>query len=114
MGKLGQLKLETKPFCSPIQFIFQYPLASTYNPPKPSSTPKPLPAGVAHHLIFAHKRNSARFGESDDHVVTVSSQLRWEAQRNAYKRYGFDASHTGILESSRLVEIVNEALADVR
>ena len=77
-------------------------------------TLNPLPSGISHHLIFAFKRNSAHVGESGDQVVSVSSQMRWEAQRDASRIYGFDATHTGILKRSEVTELVNKLLTEGR
>jgi hypothetical protein len=43
--------------------------------------------------------------------VTVASQLRAEAQREAYRLYGFDLTHTSILEAPEVARVLNEILA---
>jgi pimeloyl-ACP methyl ester carboxylesterase len=73
---------------------------------------KPLPAPVAHHLLFAFRRNSASFGASDDHVATVASQMRREAQDDADRLYGFDETHMTVLGSDRVSFLINEILAE--
>jgi pimeloyl-ACP methyl ester carboxylesterase len=70
-----------------------------------------FPRSVAHHLLFAFHRNSASFGASDDRVVTVASQLRPEAQQEAHRLYGFDLTHTSILEAPEVAHVLNEILA---
>lgn len=71
-----------------------------------------LPDGTHHHLLFAFHRNNASFGASDDEVVTVASQLRWDAQASAERIYGFDATHMGILSAEPVAAVVNAILAD--
>ena len=71
-----------------------------------------LPDDVAHHLIFAFRRNPSTFGPSDDRTVTVDSQLRWEAQEDAGHRiYGFDETHVGVLKSEEVASLIKEILA---
>ncbi len=69
-----------------------------------------LPADVSHALLFAFQRNSASFGASDDHVATVASQVRWEAQQDAARVYGFDETHMGVLNAEEVSVLINEIL----
>jgi pimeloyl-ACP methyl ester carboxylesterase len=71
----------------------------------------PLPAATRHHLIFTYNRKSASFGESDDQVVTVASELLPQAQRDAAKLYGFDENHTSVLRNSQVSLLINQLLA---
>ena len=71
----------------------------------------PLPAATKHHLVFTYNRKSASFGESDDQVVTVASQLLPQAQRDAVRLYGFDENHTSVLRNPQLALLVNQLLA---
>lgn len=73
-----------------------------------------LPHETAHHLLFTFERNSASFGASGDHTVTVASQLRNEAQRTAAKLYGFDDSHMGVLRNEEVATLMNKLLAEVK
>lgn len=70
-----------------------------------------LPEPVAQHLLFAFQRNRVSFGPSDDTVISVSSQTRWEAQEEARRLYGFDDTHAGVLGSDRAITLVNGLLA---
>jgi pimeloyl-ACP methyl ester carboxylesterase len=70
----------------------------------------PLPPALQHHLVFTFNRKSASFGESDDHSVTVSSQLLPQAQRDATKIYGFDDTHTGVLRNAQVSMLINQLL----
>ena len=74
----------------------------------------PLPAETAHHLVFTFSRKSASFGPSDDQAVTVASQLRREAQKEATRLYGFDDTHIGILLDAEVSALLNRLLAESR
>lgn len=71
-----------------------------------------LPNETKFHLMFAFRRNSASFGESDDQTVTVASQLASGAQRDAVRIYGFDDSHDGILEDPATSALLDRLLAE--
>ncbi len=79
---------------------------------EPGEALKQLPESVHHHLLFAFKRNRNSFGESDDRTVTVASQVRWEAQQDADRLYGFDETHIGVLQSEQVSILLNAILAD--
>lgn len=79
------------------------------------TTRKTLPMDITHHLLFAFRRNSGSFGPSDDRTVTVSSQLRWEAQEDAdHHIYGFDETHVGVLKAKEVSRLINAILANRR
>jgi hypothetical protein len=71
----------------------------------------PLPSGCPHHLLFSYKGHSMVLHESNDGVVPVSSELAMRAQNEATRVYGFDESHTSILESAEAARPVNALLA---
>ena len=71
----------------------------------------PLPEGLQHHLLFTFNRKSTSFGESDDQAVTVASQLLPQAQRGAFKVYGFDDTHRGVLRNPEVSALINRLLA---
>ncbi len=75
---------------------------------------QPLPRRTVHRLLFTFNRNSTSFGASDDPTVTVASQLRASAQRDATRIYGFDDTHDGVLRDAEVSALVNELLAQVR
>ena len=81
-----------------------------YQDPDTLQRRRTFPRSLAHHLLFAFNRNSASFGASDDQVVTVASQLRAEAQREASRLYGFDLTHTSILGAPEVAHVLNEIL----
>ena len=72
--------------------------------------PRPLPEHAAQHLLFGFKRDTMLPGVSGDGVITLASQLRPEAQEDADHIYGFDHTHTGILQSPEVSELLNVIL----
>lgn len=66
-----------------------------------------LPAHTSHHLIFTYLS-----GKSDDSTVSIESQLRPEAQKDAEHIYGFLQSHSGVLEHTETSKLINQTLYD--
>ncbi|HEX9183823.1 MAG TPA: hypothetical protein VF876_11235, partial [Burkholderiales bacterium] len=81
-----------------------------YEDPDAQRTPRGLPPGTPHHLLFTYKQGSVSLGEANDGTVTVASQLRREAQRDASRLYGFDETHMGVLESAETSALLNQLL----
>ena len=71
----------------------------------------PLPQATKHHLLFTFSRKSASLGESGDGVVTLASELLPQAQRDAFKLYGFDENHTSVLSNPQVSLLLNQLLA---
>lgn len=72
---------------------------------------KPLPEFTRHHLVYAfHNDGLVKLGENSDGVVTLSSQLRLEAQEAATGQFGINNSHTGVLLDPALLENFREQL----
>jgi pimeloyl-ACP methyl ester carboxylesterase len=88
-----------------------YQRALFYKDPDAQRTPRSLPQGTPHYLIFTFKQGSMSLGEANDGTVTLASQLRREAQRDATRLYGFDETHMGVLESAEVSALVNQLLA---
>lgn len=64
---------------------------------------KPLPDFVHHELIHAYQNPGAiKIGENSDGVVALTSQLHPPAQRQASGQFGFDNTHTDVLESEEV------------
>jgi pimeloyl-ACP methyl ester carboxylesterase len=82
-----------------------------YQDPDTPDKHRRLPPSVAFHMLITFNRNSRSFGESGDRVVTVASQMRTEVQREARRIYGFDLTHTGVLEDDEVAKLLNEILA---
>ena len=61
---------------------------------------KPLPDFLHHELIYAYQNPGAiKIGKNSDGVVSLTSQLHPQAQRQAGGQFGFDNTHTDILGS---------------
>jgi len=105
--KAAQLGVDTAPVV--VRVFYDMAPGSEY---QKSLYSTPLPEGVKHHLVFTFNRKSASFGESDDTVVTVASQLLPQAQRDAAKLYGFDDTHTGVLRDPQVSLLLNQLLAE--
>ena len=88
----------------------EYQRALFHAGPATRDAPRRLPAGTQHHLLFTFKQGSATLGEANDGVVTVSSQLRPEAQRDATKLHGINETHMGVLQSGEVSALLNELL----
>jgi len=72
----------------------------------------PLPAALAHHLLFSYGGGTALFGEPNDGAVTLASQLAPPAQQQAVKVMGFNASHAGILTDPAVSAELNRILGE--
>lgn len=66
----------------------------------------PLPDDVHYYLLFGYSGESAMVRGSDDGTVTIPSMLRYEAQDQSRKTFGFAESHTSILESEKAIATV--------
>ena len=88
----------------------EYQRALYYRDPATQRTPRRLPLDTPHHLLFTFKQGSMSLGEASDGVVTVSSQLSREAQRDAARLYGFNETHMGVLQSAEVSALLNELL----
>ena len=51
-------------------------------------------------------------GEPNDGVVAISSELAWPVQQAARRVYGFPESHTSILRSAQVAQIVNTLVVE--
>lgn len=75
---------------------------------------KPLPDFLHHELIYAYRNpGTIKLGENSDGVVALTSQLHPAAQSQASAQFGFDNSHTGILESFEVAEHLQALMAQV-
>ena len=82
-----------------------------YRDPQTRKVPLTLAPKTAHHLLFSFKSSSTvSIGEANDDTVTVSSELLWDAQRDAVRVYGFDETHMSILDSAEAWALVNALL----
>lgn len=75
----------------------------------------PLPPAVPHLLIYAfHNPDTLKLSANSDGVVPLASQLRPEAQAQSRQQFGFDDSHTGILEDSAMIGYLLGQMATVK
>jgi pimeloyl-ACP methyl ester carboxylesterase len=70
-----------------------------------------LPPETRHSLLFTFNRNSSLPGDSSDRTVTVASQLRPQAQREAARLYGFNDDHDGVLVDPQVAAALKDILA---
>jgi len=72
----------------------------------------PLPPELPFFLLFGYgSPGRVQFGPSSDGVVTLRSELALPVQLQATRTYGFNASHTGILDSATVRDLVNQLIA---
>lgn len=63
----------------------------------------PLPDFLHHELIYAYQNpGTIKLGENSDGVVALTSQLHPQAQTQASGQFGFDNTHTDILDSEQV------------
>jgi pimeloyl-ACP methyl ester carboxylesterase len=75
---------------------------------------KPLPDFTHHELIYAYRDpGTIKIGENSDGVVALTSQLHPPAQRQASGQFGFDNTHTDILESKEVASHIMTGMNDV-
>lgn len=76
---------------------------------------KPLPDFVHHELIYAFQDpGTIKFGENSDGVVPLTSQLHPQAQRQASGQFGFDNTHTDILDSEEVAAYIRTQMNSVK
>jgi len=73
---------------------------------------KPLPDNLSHYLLFSFE-GSSRFtgGSNNDGVVSIASELRPEAQKEAILVRGFAENHTSILKNQSVITLINKILS---
>jgi len=76
---------------------------------------KTLPDYVNHHLIYAYQNpDVVKFSENSDGVVPLSSQLHATAQTQSSEQFGFNSSHTAILENEELISYILDQIKGVK
>jgi pimeloyl-ACP methyl ester carboxylesterase len=80
-----------------------------YMPEKQQASRRRLSQQIANHLFFTFIDN-----EAGDGTVTLSSELRPEAQEEATRLYGYQKSHMDILKTPGMLKQVNGLLESVR
>lgn len=70
----------------------------------------PLPPKASLHIAFAYLSDRSPTGKPGDGVVSLKTQLRPEAQREATSMRGFHEDHVSVLASEALQDYVNMVL----
>jgi uncharacterized alpha/beta hydrolase family protein len=66
---------------------------------------------LKHYLLFGYKgKKSLILDNSNDGIISLSSQLYNKAQKKAFLVYGFNESHTSILKSKESIQFINDIL----
>lgn len=74
-----------------------------------------LPDYMNHHLIYAYQNPGVvKLSENSDGVVPLSSQLHPTAQKQSSEQFGFNSSHTAILENDALISYVLDQVKGVK
>jgi len=72
---------------------------------------KSLPDFLHHELIYAFQNpGTIKLGENSDGVVALNSQLHPRAQRQASGQFGFDNTHTDILDSEEVAAHIRDRM----
>ncbi|MCP4373601.1 MAG: alpha/beta hydrolase, partial [Deltaproteobacteria bacterium] len=75
---------------------------------------KPLPESLNHQLIYAYQNpDILKMSENSDGVVPLSSQLYPIAQKQSQDQFGFNSSHTNILEDDEMIAYLLERMDKV-
>ena len=73
----------------------------------------PLPEMIEHHLLFGYRgKKSIILDNSNDGVISLSSQLYDKVQRHAYKVYGFNSNHREILYEPKVISRIKTILEE--
>lgn len=76
---------------------------------------KPLPDFLHHQLIYAYQNpDTIKLSENSDGVVPLSSQLHPIAQKQSQEQFGFNSSHTTILENEEMITHILERIDKVK
>ena len=75
----------------------------------------PLPDFLHHELIYAYQNpGTIKLGENSDGVVALTSQLHPQAQTQASGQFGFDNTHTDILDSEEVATHIQALMNSVQ
>lgn len=74
-------------------------------------TAEPLPPDLPFYLLFGYGNpGRVNLGPSSDGVITMRSELELDVHLQATRSYGFDASHSGILENASVRNLFNRLI----
>jgi uncharacterized protein YifE (UPF0438 family) len=75
----------------------------------------PLPAELRYHLFYTFgDPRTLKLGESGDGVVPLANQLPPASQREATEQFGFNCSHTGVLQDPDAITAIVRAVEQVK
>jgi hypothetical protein len=69
-----------------------------------------LPDSINYSLMFAYGGTGMMSTQCSDGRIVMTSQLRWEAQKEASNKMGFDQTHVGVLSDPQFLQVINEIL----
>jgi pimeloyl-ACP methyl ester carboxylesterase len=72
---------------------------------------EPLPPSASLHIAFAYVSDRSPTGKPGDGVVSLKTQLRIDAQREATSMRGFHEDHVSVLACKELQDYMNKVLA---
>jgi pimeloyl-ACP methyl ester carboxylesterase len=76
---------------------------------------KPLPESINHQLLYAFGNpGTVKLGENSDGVVSLSSQLHPEAQKQSNAQFGFNSNHNSILENEEMISYLLDKMSRVK
>jgi len=76
---------------------------------------KPLPSHVSHLLVYTYANpETLKLGENSDGVVPLSSQLHPIAQSQATEQFGFNSSHTGVLQDPDAIQHIVRSIGRIK
>lgn len=76
---------------------------------------KPLPEFLHHQLLYAYQNpDTLKISENSDGVVPLSSQLHPTAQIQSQGQFGFNSSHTSILEDEEMIAYILDRISEVK
>ena len=76
---------------------------------------KPLPSHVSHQLLYTYANpETLKLGENSDGVVPLASQLHRDAQSQATEQFGFNSSHTGVLQDEDAIQYIVRSIGRMK
>ncbi len=77
--------------------------------------PQPIPPGTAYYLLFGHRGGRAMMTEGNtDGTLPLASMLDLGMQEAAIKVFGFNETHSGILQSDEVAARLNHILTTIK
>ena len=67
----------------------------------------PLPEETKYWLFFGVKGENGKYTGNNDETVSISSELRWEAQNEATRIFGYNDTHSSIVNNIAVSNTIN-------